>query len=143
MRLTDIALIRMRQPARIAAVCLSVLLLSATAALAVGAAEPARQTFASPEQAAAALAAAWGHEDMVALMKIFGPGGAKLINSGDPVADQEAKQRLAAEYNASHKIENEGDDKAVLTIGKGNSSLPIVSTALSSPATRSRMRATT
>jgi hypothetical protein len=121
----DIARIRRLRLAAIARTGLGVLLLAATAPVAARAAEPAQQTFASPEQAAASLAAAWGNEDMAALMKIFGPGGAKLINSGDPVADHEAKQRLAAEYNASHKIENEGEDKAVLSIGKDDFPFPI------------------
>jgi hypothetical protein len=118
MRLIDIALVRMRQPASVAAVGLVVLLLSATASLAVRAAEPAQQTFATPEEAAAALAAAWSHEEKEELLKIFGTGGAKLIDSGDPVADDNARQLLAAEYNASHKIDHEGDAKAVLSIGR-------------------------
>jgi hypothetical protein len=104
---------------------LGVLLLSAMAPVAIRAAEPTQQTFASPEDAAASLAEAWAHEDQTELLKIFGPGGAKLISSGDPVADAEAKQRLAAEYNASHKIENESDTKAVLSIGKDDFPFPI------------------
>ncbi len=117
------AVIRMMRLAGIAAVGLGVALLSAT--VAVRAAEPAQQTFASPEQAAAALAEAWGQGDKAALMKIFGPGGAKLISSGDPVADAEAKRRLAAEYNAAHRIENESEGKAVLSIGKDDFPFPI------------------
>ena len=125
MRLIDIALIRMRWPVGIAAVGVAVLLLSATASLAVRAAEPAQQTFATPEEAAAALAAACGNEDKVQLLNILGPGAAKLISSGDQVADADARQRLAAEYNAGHKIDQEGDAKAVLSIGKDEFPLPI------------------
>jgi hypothetical protein len=113
----------MKQPACIAAVGLGVLLLSAT--VPVRAAEPTQQTFASPEQAAAALAAAWGQEDRAALMKIFGAGGAKLTSSGDPVADRDARQLLAAAYSANHKIENESDVKAVLSLGKDDFPYPI------------------
>jgi hypothetical protein len=123
MRRIDSAVMRMMRLAGIAAAGLGVLLLLAT--VAVRAAEPAQQTFASPEQAAAALAEAWGQDDKAAMMKLFGSAGAKLISSGDPVADAEAKQRLAAEYNLAHRIENESDDKAVLSIGKGDFPYPI------------------
>jgi hypothetical protein len=123
MRRIDRAVMRMMRLAGIPTVGLGLLLFSAT--VAVRAAEPAQQTFASPEQAAAALAEAWGQDDKAALMKIFGSGGAKLISSGDPVADAEAKQRLAAEYNLAHRIENESDVKAVLSIGKDDFPYPI------------------
>jgi len=123
MRRIDRAVRRMMQPAGIAAVGLSVLLLSAT--VPVRAAGPAQQTFASPEQAAAALATAWSQADQAALMKIFGAGGAKLISSGDPVADRDASQWLAAAYSANHKIENQSDVKAVLGLGKDDFPYPI------------------
>jgi hypothetical protein len=111
--------------AAIARAGLAVLLLSTTASVAVRAAEPAQQTFASPEEAAASLADAAGHGDKAALLKMFGADGVKLISSGDPVADDDARQRLAAEYAASHKIDYEGDDKAVVSIGKDDFPLPI------------------
>jgi hypothetical protein len=72
MRLMGIACIRMMRPAGIAAAGLGMLLLSATASVAV---RTAQQPFSSPEQAVAALAEAWGHEDKAELLKIFGGGG--------------------------------------------------------------------
>jgi len=125
MRLMDMDFGRRVRPAGIIVVGLGALLLSATVAVAVRAAEPAQQTFSSPEQAAAALAEACDHDDKAALLKIFGAGGAKLISSGDPVADGNARQRLASEYNVAHKIEYEADGKAVLSIGKDDFPLPI------------------
>jgi len=125
MTLMDIALIRKLRMAAIARVGVGVVLLSAAAPFAVRAAEPAQETFASPEAAAAALAGAWDHGDMAELLKIFGAVGAKLISSGDPIADANAKQRLATEYTASHKIDYEGADKAVLSIGKDDFPFPI------------------
>jgi hypothetical protein len=119
----DIAVIRMLRPVGIASVGLGVLLL--TAPVVARAAEPTQQTFASPEEAGASLADAAGHGDKAELLKIFGADGAKLISSGDPVADDDARQRLAAEYAASHKIVYEGPDKAVLSIGKDDFPLPI------------------
>jgi hypothetical protein len=121
----DTALTPMMRLAAIIRVGLGVLLLSATVSGVARAAEPAQQTFASPEQAADALAEACGHGDMAELLKIFGAGGAKLVSSGDPVADDNARQRLASEYAASHRIDYEGDSKAVLSIGKDDFPLPI------------------
>lgn len=121
----DIALMWMLRPASIAGVGLGVLLLSATAPVTGRAAEPAQQIFASPEEAAASLAEAAGHSDKAELLKIFGTDGAKLISSGDPIADDDARQRLAAEYAVGHKIAYEGDRKAVLSIGKEDFPLPI------------------
>jgi hypothetical protein len=125
MKTMDIARIPMTRMAAIARVGFGVLLLSATAPVAVRAGEPLQQTFPSPEAAAASLAEAASHGDQSQLLKIFGADGAKLISSGDPVADDNARQRLAAEYAVSHKIEYEGDDKAVLSIGKDDFPLPI------------------
>jgi len=77
----------------------------------------AQKTFASPEQAADALAAAWHSGDMAALLEIFGPAGEKLVSSGDPVAEKDAHERLAASYDKGHRIETESDTKAVLILG--------------------------
>jgi len=125
MRPMDLTRRRMTPLIAITRVGLGALLLSAMAPAAVRAAEPAPQTFASPADAAAALAEAAGHGDAAELLKIFGAEGAKLISSGDPVADDNARQRLAAEYAVSHKIEYAGADKAVLSIGKDDFPLPI------------------
>jgi hypothetical protein len=119
------AFIRVPRLATVARAGLAALLLSTTASVAVRAAELAQQTFASPEDAAAALAEAAGHGDKAELLKIFGADGAKLLSSGDPIADDDARQRLAAEYAARHKIDYEGDRKAVLSIGKDDFPLPI------------------
>lgn len=125
MRLIDVAAIGIRRRSGIAAVGLVILLLSATPSLALRAAQPGPRTFASPEQAAAALAEACSRGDQAELLKIFGTGAAKLISSGDPVADAHARQRLAAAYNASHKVEFQGDERAVLSVGTDDFPLPI------------------
>ncbi len=84
-----------------------------------------QEVFATPEQAAETLAAAWRAGSKSELLKIFGPDGAKLVSSGDDVADQTAKARLAAEYDAQHKIESKGEQKAELVIGKDEFPFPI------------------
>lgn len=95
-------------------------------AQAAGARAAARQQdFATPEQAADALAAAWRANSKPALVKIFGPAGAKLVSSGDAVADRNAKARLAAAYDAQHRIVMLSDEGALLVIGKEGFPFPI------------------
>ena len=89
------------------------------------AATTGQQTFASPEQAVTALAAAWHSGDTGELLAIFGPTGEKLISSNDPVAEKSARDRLAAAYDEAHRIEADGADKAVLILGKDEWPYPI------------------
>jgi hypothetical protein len=110
---------------RIAGWILSMLLLLVSAPAGARAAAPGQQTFASPEQAAEALAAAWRSDSKPDLVKIFGPAGVKLVSSGDEVADKNAKEQLAAAYDAQHSIVGIGDKKAQLIIGKEEFPFPI------------------
>lgn len=105
---------------------------SALAVIAIFAAIPAdacaaaiQKTFATPEQAGEALAAAWNRGSKANLLKIFGPSGAKLVSSGDDIADKEAEERLATEYGTLHRIEMVGGQKATLVIGKEEFPFPI------------------
>ncbi len=84
-----------------------------------------QQTFDAPEQAAAALAAAWHAGSKPALLAIFGRAGMKLVSSGDPVAEKNVAARLAAEYDAAHKIEDIDAQKALLLLGTGEFPYPI------------------
>ncbi len=83
------------------------------------------QTFATPQQAADALAAAWRSNSKPDLAKIFGPAGAKLVASGDEVADKNVKARLAAAYDTQHRIVGLGAQSALLLIGKDGFPFPI------------------
>src|SRR5512141_1622595 len=51
-----------------------------------------QRTFATPEDAAKALAEAMGSENRGQLWQILGPGASKLIRSGDPVQDDDARK---------------------------------------------------
>ncbi len=86
---------------------------------------PEQQTFASPEEAAAALAAAWRADSEPDLLKIFGPAGVKLVSSGDEVADRRVHARLAAAYDAQHRIVSTGEQGALLVIGAEEFPVPI------------------
>ena len=91
---------------------------------AVGAAEK-QKTFATPEDAAKALAAAAVAGDAKALEVVLGPGSASLVRSGDAVADRRGRERFAQSYAEANKVEHQGDAKAVLLVGKGEWPLPI------------------
>ncbi len=89
------------------------------------AAKAAEMLFASPQQGAQALAAAWRSDDKRALLAIFGPAGRPLVTSGDPVAEKEARKRLASAYDEAHRLEAEGPQKIVVVMGKEEWPYPI------------------
>ena len=84
-----------------------------------------QKTFGSPEDAANALAAASRASDVKALESILGPGSARLIRSGDAVADRRGRERFAQAYAEASKDERQGDAKAILMIGKDEWPMPI------------------
>ena len=76
-------------------------------------------------QAADALAAAWRGNDPRALLAIFGPAARPLVISGDPVAEREARQRLASTYDEAHRLEADGERKMYIVMGKEEWPYPI------------------
>lgn len=98
------------------------LTLAAASAIAAGAQQ---RSFATPEAAVDALIEANRGNQLGELLAILGPDSAKLIHSGDPVADRNARARFVAAYDAAHKLERDGDSKAVLIVGADSWPLPI------------------
>ncbi len=72
--------------------------LIAIAAVAAAAAATAQKTFATPAAAVDALIAANRGNHLGELLTILGPDSAKLIHSGDPVADEHGRTRFVAHY---------------------------------------------
>jgi hypothetical protein len=106
----------------------SVLIFAAALSLASLPATPAaeaQKTFATPEDAAKALAAAAGAGDAKALESILGPGSGSLVRSGDAVADRRGRERFAKAYAEANRIEQQGDAKAVLLVGMDEWPMPI------------------
>lgn len=83
------------------------------------------KTFASPEAAADALAAAWRSGSKRELLAIFGRAGERLVSSGDPVAEKQARKKLASSYAEKHRLETEGARMAVIVLGKDDWPYPI------------------
>jgi hypothetical protein len=85
----------------------------------------AQETFKTPDEAAAALAAAVKSGGPRAILKVLGSGGRDIVSSGDDVADAETLQRFSAAYDAKHAIKAEGDKKAVVILGNDDFPFPI------------------
>lgn len=84
----------------------------------------AQQTFATPEEAAAALANALRSDDPRQIHSVLGPGSGKVIRSGDPVQDAAGRKRFLAAYETRVKIEPLGDAKVTLLIGSEDFPFP-------------------
>ena len=76
-----------------------------------------QNTYASPEDAAKALADAMRTDERKLIWRVLGPGASKFIRSGDPAQDEEAREAFVAAYDKSVKFERDGDAKATLLIG--------------------------
>src|SRR4030095_8351488 len=85
----------------------------------------AQQAFKTPDQAASALVKAAEAGDMKALVTVLGPDGEDIVSSGDEVADAATREKFVAAYDAKHKIDMEGDSKAIIVIGQEDFPLPI------------------
>jgi hypothetical protein len=82
-------------------------------------------TFPSAEAAVDALVAALGRHDNSGFRALMGPGGEKLLESGDKIADENARQRFLADYAAHHQIATQSDGRAILIVGTNDWPLPI------------------
>jgi hypothetical protein len=100
--------------------------LSSVTPLPAQAAESAAQaTYATPEDAVAALIAAMQTKDPAAIRRVLGPGSEALTRSGDPVQDAEEHTKFLAEYAAKHELAPAGNDGMTLEVGPHDWPLPI------------------
>jgi hypothetical protein len=83
-----------------------------------------QNTYASPEDAAKALADAMRSDERKLIWRVLGPGASKFVRSGDPVQDEEAREAFVAAYDKSVKFERTGDAKATLLVGPGEFPFP-------------------
>jgi len=90
-----------------------------------GASSTSQREFASPDEAVEALLAATRADEVEGLLAILGPRGAKLIHSGDAVADRDGRERFTAAYDQAHRLEYVGSTEAVLIVGAEDWPLPI------------------
>ncbi|MCS3927919.1 hypothetical protein M2175_002950 [Bradyrhizobium elkanii] len=90
----------------------------------LGSASQAQQSYKTPEDAAAALAAAVksGPGD---ILKVLGRAAEDIVSSGDEVADNDIRQRFTSMYDAKHGIKAEGNKTATLILGPDDFPFPI------------------
>ena len=84
----------------------------------------AQQSFNSPDDAASALASAVKSGAKQDLLKVFGANGEDIIDSGDEVADKQAREKFLAAYDAKHTVKVDGK-KASLVIGADDFPFPV------------------
>jgi hypothetical protein len=84
----------------------------------------AQQAFPNPDDAASALAAAVKSGAKQDILKVLGPGGEDIVDSGDAVADKEARDQFLAAYDARHSVKVDGK-RASLIIGADDFPFPI------------------
>jgi hypothetical protein len=84
----------------------------------------AQRSFATPEDAAAALAAAVksGPSD---ILKVLGQAADDIVSSGDEVADADTRRRFTSMYDSKHSVKAEGNKKATLMLGPDDFPFPI------------------
>ncbi len=82
------------------------------------------QTFASPDQAIAALKTAVATNDRAALARLFGPQFHELM-TGDPVQDTNNTKRFAAEMAQSCHTVQDTDDQISIEVGPNDWPMPI------------------
>lgn len=83
------------------------------------------KTFSSPGEAALALYKAAKANDSNTLNAIFGSNAAKILHTGDDVADKNAITKFVGNYDQMHRVVMEPDQTATLYVGADNWPTPI------------------
>jgi hypothetical protein len=87
----------------------------------------APRTFSTPQAAAEALVDAAAQNDTAALLKLFGPGGKDIVQSGDASDDKAMRAEFAARCHAKLQVEADHDNpnRAILIVGDQNWPFPV------------------
>jgi Protein of unknown function (DUF2950) len=83
------------------------------------------RTFASPEEAANALADAAKSQNRDKILQIFGPGSADILSSGDATEDQTSLKGFAQAYQAMNRWRKLSDGSELLVVGTDNQVFPM------------------
>lgn len=90
-----------------------------------GAAPAPQETFPTPEAAAKALVDAAKAEDVAKLEAILGPGSEDIVDSGDEVADDNAREDFVERAGQDLSIEKVDDTRAILVVGDDDWPFPV------------------
>ena len=83
------------------------------------------KSFATPEEAIRALAAAYEKEDPKTVAEILGDKARRLVFSGDPVIDRHERAWFLSLYQEGHEAVADGRRRVVLQLGKDGQPYPI------------------
>jgi hypothetical protein len=87
--------------------------------------EAGPKTFATPDDAGAALVAATKAGDRTAVLAIFGSGAENLIFSGNATQDKQTGENFTNAYQAMNRWRKQTDGSEVLLVGIDNNPFPI------------------
>jgi hypothetical protein len=85
----------------------------------------AQASFATADEAVAALVAAGQQQDGRDLQRVLGPQAAGLVSSGDPIQDRHERESFLARYRAYHELVAGSPNELVLLVGVDRWPLPI------------------
>jgi Protein of unknown function (DUF2950). len=100
---------------RMRALILSIIVVAVTQAACSRAVH--QKDFASAEDAVQALVTAARSDDMRALLEVLGPDAEPTIDSGDPVADKNARTRFVQAYETEHALDADAEGMTTLQVG--------------------------
>jgi hypothetical protein len=105
---------------------LTLAVLCALISISIEAAPPAAQrTFATPQEAAQALASAAQDNDTAALLKILGPEGKAIVSSGDPAEDKAGRAHFARLAAEKVQIRQDQPDRNTVVAGSQEWPFPV------------------
>jgi len=84
-----------------------------------------QKTFATAEEAAKALCAAYNSGVNTVVAGILGDKGLRLVSSGDPFIDRYEREWFLSLFREAHEVVFESADRAVLQIGKAETPYPV------------------
>ena len=84
-----------------------------------------QKIFATAEEATEALDTAYKSGDNKTVAEILGDKGLRLVSSGDPIIDHYEREWFLSLYREGHEVFYEGDDRAVLQLGRDEYPYPI------------------
>ena len=102
---------------------LALLVMGAVLSLSVGCGVR-QSSYGSADEAADALLAAVKEGKTRGMMKVLGADTKDMLESGDPVQDQNAREAFLHEYEAAHSIAKDDQGRTVLQVGADNWPFP-------------------
>src|SRR6516165_8324334 len=81
--------------------------------------------FRSPGSAAAAVVEAARADDLKEMTAILGSDAKEIVSSGDPVADNNAREEFTRRYDQMHRLTHDDQGRVILYVGAENWPLPI------------------